>query len=131
MGAAGGASRRSALDGRLQQRAGGAGERRQVTFSSSSKARLTPRDVGRFPGKTLFDRLARVVCQAGCLPREVLCEAWEMARRIRRRLRGGRVGDLGAGHGLLSHALLLLDDWSPEALLVDTAPPPSAARLHA
>jgi hypothetical protein len=54
-----------------------------------------------------------------------------MARRIRRRLRGGRVVDLAAGHGLLSHVLLLLDDSSPEALLVDTAPPPSAPRLHA
>jgi hypothetical protein len=30
----------------------------------------------------------------------------------------------------LSHVLLLLDDSSPEALLVDTAPPASAARLH-
>ena len=102
-----------------------------MTFSSSSKGRLTPRDVGRFPGNTLFDRLARAVCQAGCLPRKELYEAWEMARRIRRRLRGGRVVDLAAGHGLLSHALLLLDDSSPEAILVDTAPPPSAARLHA
>ncbi len=36
-----------------------------------------------------------------------------------------------AGHGLLAHLLLLLDDSSPEALLIDTAPPPSAVRLHA
>jgi hypothetical protein len=100
-------------------------------FSVSSKGRLTHRDVGRFPGNTLFDRLARVVCEAGCLPRKELYESWEMARRIRRRLRGGRVVDLAAGHGLLSHVLLLLDDSSPAALLVDTAPPPSAARLHA
>ena len=99
-------------------------------FSVSAKGRLTHRDVGRFPGNTLFDRLARVVCEAGCLPRKELYESWEMARRIRRRLRGGRVVDLAAGHGLLSHVLLLLDDSSPEALLVDTAPPPSAARLH-
>ena len=100
-------------------------------FSISAKDRLTHHDLGRFPGHTLFDRLARVVCQAGCLPRKELYESWEMARRIRRRLRGGRVVDLAAGHGLLSHVLLLLDDSSPEALLVDTAPPPSAARLQA
>lgn len=102
-----------------------------MTFSISSKGRLTPRDVDRFAGDTLFDRIARAVCQAGCLPRKELYEAWEMARRIRRRLRGGRVVDLAAGHGLLSHVLLILDDSSPEALLVDTAAPPSAARLHA
>ena len=54
-----------------------------------------------------------------------------MARRVRRRLRGGRIVNLAAGHGLLAHILLLLDDSSPGALLIDTAPPPSAARLHA
>ena len=101
-----------------------------MSFSVSSKGRLTHHDVGRFPGNALFDRLARAVCEAGCLPRKELYESWEMARRVRRRLRGGRVVDLAAGHGLLSHVLLLLDDSSPAALLVDTAPPPSAARLH-
>jgi hypothetical protein len=100
-------------------------------FSVSSKGRLTVRDLGRFSGNTLFDRIARAVCEAGCLPRKELYESWEMARRIRRRLRGGRVVDLAAGHGLLSHILLLLDDSSPCALLVDTAPPQAAARLHA
>ena len=54
-----------------------------------------------------------------------------MARRIRRRFRGGRIVDLAAGHGLLSHILLILDDSSAEALLVDTMLPPSADRLHA
>jgi hypothetical protein len=100
------------------------------TFSISSKARLTVHDLGRFPGDTLFERLARTVCRAGCLPRKELYEAWEMARRIRRRFRGGRIVDLAAGHGLLAHVLLILDDASPGAWLVDTAPPPSAARLH-
>jgi hypothetical protein len=105
-----------------------AAERR---FSQSSKARLTQRDLGRFSGDTLFDRLARAVCHAGCLPRKELYEAWAMARRIRRRFRGGRIVDLAAGHGLLAHVLLILDDSSSGGLLVDTAPPPSAARLHA
>ncbi len=102
-----------------------------MAFSVSSQGRLTHHDLERFPGSALFDRVARAACQAGCLPRKELYEAWEMARRIRRRLRGGRIVDLAAGHGLLAHLLLLLDDSSPEALLIDTAPPPSAARLHA
>ena len=89
-------------------------------FSRSSKSRLTDRDLGRFPGDTLFDRVARAVCHAGCLPRKELYEAWEVARRVRRLFRGGRVVDLGAGHGLLAHVMLLLDDSSPEALAVDT-----------
>src|SRR5215468_10810401 len=100
------------------------------TFSRSSTARLTDRDLGRFPSGTLFDRLARAVCHAGCLPRKELYEAWEMAKRVRRLFRGGRVVDLGAGRGLLAHAMLLLDDSSPLALAVDTALPPSTAKLH-
>jgi hypothetical protein len=101
------------------------------SFSMSSKARLTERDLGRFSGDTLFERVARAVCRAGCLPRKELYEAWEIARRIRRRFRGGRIVDLAAGHGLLAHVLLILDDSSSAALRVDTAPPKSAARVHA
>lgn len=102
-----------------------------MTFSTASKGRLTDHDLGRFASDSLFDRIARAVCHAGCLPRKELYEAWEMARRVRRRFRGGRIVDLGAGHGLLAHILLILDNSSPYALLVDTAPPASAARLHA
>ena len=99
-------------------------------FSPSSRGRLTDRDLDRFPGSTLFDRLGRAVCHAGCLPRKELYEAWEVARRVRRLFRGGRIVDLGGGHGLLAQALLILDDTSPGALVVDRALPPSAARLH-
>ena len=53
-----------------------------------------------------------------------------MARRVRRLFRGGRVVDLGGGHGLLAQVMLLLDDSSPSALVVDTSIPPSAARLQ-
>jgi hypothetical protein len=99
-------------------------------FSPSSRGRLTDHDLGRFPGATLFHRLAREVCHAGCLPRKELYEAWEMARRVRRLFRGGRILDLGGGHGLLAQALLLLDDSSPCAVVVDQAVPRSAARLN-
>jgi hypothetical protein len=101
-----------------------------MPFSPSSRGRLTDYDLDRFPSDTLFHRLARAVCHSGCLPRKELYEAWETARRVRRLLRGGRVVDLGGGHGLLAHAMLLLDDSSPDALVVDTALPPSRARLH-
>jgi hypothetical protein len=100
------------------------------TFSISAKERLTDHDLGRFPTDSLFDRLARAVCHAGCLPRKELYEAWEMARRVRRVFRGGRIVDLAAGHGLLAHVLLILDNSSPHALVVDRTPPPSRGRLH-
>src|SRR5712691_1520710 len=100
------------------------------TFSPSSRARLTGRDLDRFPGATLFDRIARAVCHAGCLPRKELYEAWEMARRVRRLFRGGRIVDLGAGHGLLGQMLLLIDDSSPDAFVVDKALAPSAVKVH-
>ncbi len=99
-------------------------------FSPASRGRLTNRDLDRFPSASLFDRLARTVCEAGCLPRKELYEAWEMARRVRRLFRGGRVLDLGGGHGLLAQVMLLLDDSSPSALVVDKTLPASSAKLH-
>jgi hypothetical protein len=101
-----------------------------MRFARSSRARLTRHDLGRFPGATLFDRLGRALCEAECLPRKELYEAWEVARRARRWFRGGRVVDLGAGHGLLAHVMLLLDDSSPRAIAVDRVVPPSASRIH-
>ena len=100
------------------------------TFSHSARGRLTLYDLERFPSGTLFDRIARSVCEAACLPRKELYEAWEVARRTRRRFRGGRILDLASGHGLLAHMMLLLDDSSPAAIAVDSNIPPSAARLQ-
>jgi hypothetical protein len=91
---------------------------------------LTRHDLGRFPTDSLFDRLGRVVCSIARLPRKELYEAWEVARRVRRRCRGGRVVDVAGGHGLLAHVMLLLDDSSPGAVVVDPHPPPSAAALQ-
>jgi len=100
-------------------------------FAPSSRGRLTDRDIDRFPDDTLFHHVARVVCHARCLPRKELYEAWEMARRVRRLFRGGRVIDLNAGHGLLAQVMLLLDDSSPRALVVDKTLPASSMKLHA
>ena len=102
-----------------------------MTFDHGAKDRLTRHDLGRFAGDTLFDRLGRAVCAAGVLPRKELYEAWEVARRLRRRVRGGRVVDVAGGHGLLAHVMLLLDDTSAEALVVDPVRPASADALHA
>lgn len=98
-------------------------------YAHGSRNRLTARDRPRFPGDTLFERVARVVCEAACLPRKELYEAWEVARRTRRRFRGGRVLDLASGHGLVAHLMLILDDTSPVALAVDPSVPASAAVL--
>jgi hypothetical protein len=102
-----------------------------LAFDLGSRNRLTPRDLPRFGGDTLFERVARVVCEADCLPRKELYEAWEVSRRVRRRFRGGRVVDCAAGHGLAAYLLLLLDDTSPAAIAVDPKTPLSAGRLAA
>ena len=102
-----------------------------MSFSQSAKSRLTNHDVNRFASDTLFDRIGRAVCAAGCLPRKELYEAWEVARRVRRLFRGGRIVDLGGGHGLLAHVMLVLDDTSPNASIVDRMIPPSSAKVHA
>ncbi len=102
-----------------------------MAFSHASRGRLTAHDLGRFSGSTLLDRIGRAVCAAECLPRKELYEAWEVARRARRLFRGGRVVDLGGGHGLLAHLMLVLDDSSAEAVVVDRASPPCAAAVNA
>jgi hypothetical protein len=100
-----------------------------MSFDPGSRSWLSPRDLPRFSGETLFERVARVVCEADCLPRKELYESWAVARRVRRRFRGGRVVDLAAGHALTACLLLLIDDSSEAALAVDTRLPSSAARL--
>ncbi len=98
-------------------------------FDRSSRSRLTHRDVSRFAGDALFDRVGRTVASAECLPRKELYEAWEVARRVRRRERGGRVIDLACGHALVARLMLVLDDTSPTALGIDSRVPLSAGRL--
>ncbi|MEN8212047.1 MAG: methyltransferase [Thermodesulfobacteriota bacterium] len=98
-------------------------------MKKSSKNRLTPQQQELFPGSSLFHKIARAVCRAGSLPRKELHEAWEMAKRIRRRYRGGRVLDLACGHGLLAHIMLILDDSSKTAIAVDKEIPLNAKRL--
>lgn len=100
-----------------------------MTFDVGSRSRLTRHDLPRFAGTTLFDRVARVVAEAECLPRKELYEAWEVARRVRRRMRGGRVVELACGHALVAHLMLVLDDTSSAAVGVDRAVPKSADRL--
>ena len=95
-------------------------------MKKSSKNRLTPQQQSLFPGNNLFDKIARAVCRAGTLPRKELHEAWEVARRVRRRYRGGRVIDLACGHGLLAHLMLILDDSSDTALAASSWCPPVA-----
>jgi len=100
-------------------------------MSRSSRNTLNERTSLHFPGDTLFARLARTVCRAGCLPRKELYEAWETARRLRRVMRGGPIVELAAGHGLLSMILILLDDTSPAATCVDIHQPDSFGKLLA
>lgn len=99
-------------------------------MNRSSRNRLTDKETFLFPSDSLFDKVGRAVCQAGCLPRKELFEAWQVARRVRRRFRGGRVVDLACGHGLAAALLLILDDSSPTALAVDLTLPASANKLY-
>jgi hypothetical protein len=99
-------------------------------FNHGSRAHLSPRDLVRFDGPSLFDKLARAVCAADCLPRKELYESWEVARRVRRRFSGGRVVDLACGHALTAWIMLIFDATSPNAVAVDTRLPKNISRLH-
>jgi hypothetical protein len=100
-----------------------------VPLARSSRATLGPTAAAVITGESLLARVARTLCEADCLPRKELFEAWEVARRVRRRWRGGPVVELAAGHGLLSAILILLDDTTPHALCVDPREPLSHRRV--
>jgi len=100
-----------------------------ASLDKSSRSVLFRGNTGHFPGDTLFAKVARAVCEAECLPRKELYEAWESAKRIRRGMRGGPVVELAAGHGLLSVILILLDDTTEYATCIDTNRPASQAVL--
>ncbi|MCK9997317.1 MAG: methyltransferase [Candidatus Krumholzibacteria bacterium] len=100
-------------------------------MDKSSRSVLFRGNTGHFGGDTLFARVARAVCEAECLPRKELFEAWETAKRIRRKMRGGPIVELAAGHGLLSAILILLDDSTETATCVDIQRPPSHEKILA
>lgn len=102
-----------------------------MAHARNSRAKLNTTHLHLFAGDTLFDKVARAVCEAECLPRKELYESWEVARRVRRRMRGGRVVDLACGHALVAWLMLLLDDTSERALAVDKRIPDSAAKIEA
>jgi Methyltransferase domain len=102
-----------------------------LTLDPSRRTRLSPQLARHFAGDTLFERVARALCEADCLPRKELYESWEVARRARRRFRGGRVVDLACGHGLVAQLMLLLDDSSSGAIAADRRLPSSAAKVAA
>ena len=92
--------------------------------------RLTPTKQHRFPGTTLFDVVGRELCGASCMSLKEYRESWEVARRVLRRHRGGRVWDLAGGHGLVGWLILLLDPGATSAVVVDPAIPLCAHRLR-
>ncbi len=95
-----------------------------------SRNKLTPAHARLYPGTSLLDALGRALCTARCLPRKELHEAWEMARRVRERFRGGRVVDLCAGFGVLAQVLLLVDEAATHAVAVDKRLPLNHRRVH-
>lgn len=102
-----------------------------MPLKPSSRGRLTSYTRAAFSGDTLLDSLGRVLSDVGCLPRKELFEAWAVAKRVRRRFRGGSVVEMAAGHGLLAHILLLLDPGAREAVCVDRRRPANVGKLWA
>ena len=95
----------------------------------ASRKRLLKGALRHYPGDTLFDRIARAVCNAECVPRKELYESWEVARRVRRRLRGTRVVDLACGHGLVAQIMAILYPDVSDVVAVDRRIPSSAERV--
>lgn len=104
-----------------------------------SRTRLRPRDIpalesaAGYSEHPLFADVARVVCNAGVLPRKELFEAWEVATIVDAAFPTAPcVADLAAGHGLLAWLVLLLAarrGVRRRAVCVDTRLPDSAMAI--
>mmetsp|Transcript_23669 Transcript_23669/g.58021 ORF Transcript_23669/g.58021 Transcript_23669/m.58021 type:complete len:450 (+) Transcript_23669:211-1560(+) len=78
----------------------------------------------------LFIRFARVICNADCVVRKELFETWAMALHVHDHFPNVlRFADMASGHGLLSWALLLLNE-NRTAICVDVRMPKSAEKLR-
>lgn len=75
--------------------------------------------------------MGRELCGASCISLKEYRESWEVARKVLRRHRGGKVWDLAGGHGLVGWLILMLDPGATTAVVVDPAIPLSAHRLRA
>ena len=101
-----------------------------VEVNRASRARMNRYASHHFVGDTLFARLGRAVCAAEAIPRKEFFETWEVAKKLRHRLRGRPIVELAAGHGFLSALLILFDDAIPSATCVDLSKPLSHERLY-
>ncbi len=97
----------------------------------ASRKKLLKGAARHYAGDTLFDRIGHAVCQAECVPRKELHESWQVAKRVRRRLKGERIVDLACGHGLVAMMMALLDDRASEVVAVDRRLPKSAGTVAA
>eukprot|EP00980_Cylindrotheca_fusiformis_P015923 scaffold4661_cov108-Cylindrotheca_fusiformis.AAC.6 len=91
---------------------------------------LQPRHLEEFHGTTLFDQFARVVCKTDCIVRKEVFETWAMALHVHDHFpESTRFTDIAAGHGLLSWALLLLNE-ERTAICIDRRMPKTADKLR-
>lgn len=97
----------------------------------SSRKKLLKGAARHYAGDTLLDRIGRAVCAAECVPRKELYESWEVARRVRRRLRGTRLVDLACGHGLVAQIAAILYPEVHDVVAVDRRIPRSAETVAA
>ena len=97
-----------------------------------SRHKLTRSDAVDYRGDSLFSQFAQVVCELdGVVPRKELHESWEAARLIHAAFPSVmHVADLASGNGLLSWALMVMDNSQRRSVLcVDKVQPPSFVRI--
>lgn len=109
---------------------GGRAMLRPMSGGTRTQRRLRPGDAARFSGEGLYDAVGRQIAAADCLAEKELRESWEVARKVLRRHRGGRVLDLAGGHGLVGFLMLLQDRRTPSVRVVDRRIPAYVPRLR-
>jgi len=82
-----------------------------------------------FPGDNLQDRFARALAKRRAVAFKEVLEAFEFFDRVRRYVRGEKVADLCAGHGLVGVLFALFERRVEKVTLVDRKPPKNRQRV--
>jgi hypothetical protein len=105
--------------------------RPELRALASCRGRVDGRADLHFASPSLTDRLVRALAARRALSIKEMVESFEFFGRVRRRLRGPMVVDLGAGHGLTGMLFAVFEPVVEQVVLVDVRRPANHERVRA
>jgi hypothetical protein len=93
-----------------------------LEMRDAMRGKFGVRHLPLFIGDSTFDRMGRVACRSGVVPRKELFECFATASYIHSQFNFSRVADVCSGHGLHSRMLMALADDDPSYSGINSRP---------